>query len=391
MTFFYSCADKSKIRTLIITGQSNHNWQASSAVLKDILNNSGLFSAEIITTPEKGGDMSSFNPNFSRYKLVVIDYNGDSWPEKVRTDFVNWVRNGGGVVVYHASCMAFPDWKEYNEMAGLGGWGDRNEKDGPYVYYSRNELVIDTSAGPAGTHGERLEFEVRTRVKDHPVTKGLPSRWMHASDELYEKLRGPAKNMIVLATASAAPPVRGGGINRDEPMLLAINYEKGRIFNTLLGHADEGGGPAMECAGFISTFLRGAEWAATGNVTQEVPFDFPTAAGVMLRPGFKEITLEETLANLGSYDIPKSTKYFSHLQSLIRKAAGDPDKLLELEKAMTRILTNSESTAESKKLILRELSWMGSDYCVNAVKSLLSVEELKDEASYALQRMGKSE
>ena len=390
MTIFNSCADKSKIKTLIITGQNNHDWKASSPVLKEILNLSGLFSAEIITTPEKGGDMSSFKPVFSRYKLVVLDYNGDSWSEKTKTDFVNYVKNGGGVVVYHASCMAFPDWKEYNEMTGLGGWGDRNEKDGPYVYYNRNELVVDTSAGPAGTHGERLEFEIRTRVKDHPVTKGLPSRWMHANDELYEKLRGPAKNMVVLATASAAPPMRGG-INRDEPMLLAITYEKGRIFNTLIGHADAGGGPAMECAGFITTFLRGAEWAATGNVTQEVPFDFPTAAGVVLRPGFREITLEETLANLGSYDIPKTTKYFSHLQSLIRKAAGNPDKLLELEKAMVKVLTNSESTVESKKLILRELSWMGSDYCVTAVKSLVSDQDLKDEASYALQRLGKAE
>ncbi len=75
------------------------------------------------------------------------------WSEKTKAAFLDYVKNGGGVVVYHAAMHSFPDWKEYNEMTGLGGWGDRNEKDGPYVYYKGNELVIDTSAGLAGSHG----------------------------------------------------------------------------------------------------------------------------------------------------------------------------------------------------------------------------------------------
>ena len=111
--------------------------------------------------------------------------------------------NGGGVVVYHAADNSFPEWKEYNEMIGLGGWGNRNEKDGPYVYYKNNQLVTDTSAGIGGSHGKRREFIVRTRIADHPITKGLPARWLHGNDELYSQLRGPAKNMEILATAFA--------------------------------------------------------------------------------------------------------------------------------------------------------------------------------------------
>ena len=64
-------------------------------------------------------------------------------------------------------------------------------------------LLVDTSAGPGGTHGKRREFIVRTRVADHPVMKGLPARWFHGTDELYSLLRGPAKNMQILATAFA--------------------------------------------------------------------------------------------------------------------------------------------------------------------------------------------
>ncbi len=394
LTFFASCKNETVYKTLIITGQNNHNWKASSPVLKQILDETGLFSSEIMITPDKGGDMSTFNPEFSKYKLVVLDFNdqnpggknGDSWAEKTNAAFLEYVRNGGGVVVYHAADNAFPAWKEYNEMIGLGGWGSRNEKDGPYVYYKRNELVKDTSSGPGGSHGERREFLVTTRITDHPITKGMPAKWFHGNDELYSQLRGPAENMQILATAFADSSA-GGGTMRDEPVLMTITFGKGRIFHTTMGHADEGGGPAMQCVGFITTLQRGAEWAVTGNVTQELPWDFPSRAGVVLRADFKEISLEDALANAGSYDIVKSTKYFSYLQSHIRELAGDETGLLNLEKKMVKVLISKAATVESKKLLLRELSWMGSDYSVPAIKDLLSNADLKDNAEFALARL----
>ena len=388
LTFFSACKNESGYKTLIITGQNNHDWKTSSPILKQILDETGLFSSEIMITPDKGGDMNKFNPDFSKYKLVVLDYNGDSWSEKTNTAFVDYVKNGGGLVIYHAADNSFPGWKEYNAMTGLGGWGDRNQKDGPYVYYKNDVLVTDTSAGPGGTHGKRREYIVRTRVPDHPVMKGLPSRWFHGTDELYSLLRGPAKNMQILATAFA-DSAAGGGTMRDEPMLMAITYEKGRIFHTAMGHADDGGGPAMQCAGFIVTLQRGAEWAVTGSVTQPVPFDFPSAAGVVLRPDFKEITLDQAFEKIGSYDIAKSTKYLTCLQSHIRNSAGNFEKLLDLEKRMDKVLADKSASAEAKKLLLRELSWMGTDNSVNIIKGLTSDPALKDEAEYALARLTK--
>ena len=373
-----------KSKALIITGQNNHNWKASSPILKQLLDQTGLFSSDIATSPEKKGDMSNFNPDFSKYNVVILDYNGDSWNEKTKTAFLKFVKDGGGVVVYHAADNSFPEWKEYNEIIGIGGWGKRNEKSGPYAYYKNNILVMDTTAGIAGSHGKRSDFLVKTRIADHPITKGLPMRWMHGSDELYSQLRGPAKNMDILATAFANPEQ---GTGRDEPMLMTIKYGKGRIFHTAMGHADDGGGPAMQCVGFIVTLQRGAEWAASGSVTQEVPIDFPNVGGVSIRPEFKQITIEDDMASLVNYDIGKSTKNYTDLQERMRRSAKKGESLLLYEKLMVKIIQNDRATTEAKKLMLRELSWIGSDYCVPAVKKLVATGDLKDEANYTLARL----
>jgi hypothetical protein len=170
-------------------------------------------------------------------------------------------------------------------------------------------------------------------------------------------------------------------------MLMTITYGKGRIFHTAMGHADDGGGPALQCAGFIATLQRGAEWAVTGDVTQKAPRDFPSIAGAVLRPDFKEPALDEIMANIGSYDITKSTKNLSYLQGEIRNLEGDEQGLLNLEKMMVKVLTDGKTTVAAKKLLLRELSWMGTDYSVSAINELVSDAELKDEASFAISRL----
>jgi uncharacterized protein len=385
LTFTVSCKKAAQYRAVIITGQNSENWKASTPVLKQILEESGLFSCDIAVAPGEGKDMKTFNPDFSKYKLVVLNYNGAEWPDKTKKGFVDFVNNGGGVVVYRAADNAFPEWKEYNEICGLGGGGKRSEKDGAYVYYKYNKLFTDTTAGTAVSTGKMREFEVRTREMEHPVTKGLPVRWLHGTDILYSRLRGPAKNIEILATAYA--DTSGKGTGRDEPVLMTINYGKGRVFHTTLGTAVDGGGPAMQCAGFIITLQRGAEWAVSGVVTQPVPYDFPSAASLVIRPDLKAITLEDDFLNIVTYDIGKSTRYLTGIQANIRSAAGDSVKLLEIEKMMVKVLKMKEATVESKKLMLRELSLIGTEFCIPAIKDLTSSSELKDEAEFALERL----
>ncbi len=264
-------------KALIIDGQNNHNWRETTPHIKRALESSGLFIVDIATSPATGEDLSGFKPDFAAYDVVVSNYNGEPWALATKSSFEAYVRGGGGFVSVHAANNAFPEWTEYNRIIALGGWGGRDENWGPYVRFRGGEIIQDATAGRGGSHGARHEFPVVIRDASHPITRGLPKKWMHAQDELYDRLRGPAEHLAVLATAYSDPATRGTG--EHEPMLMTIKYGKGRVFHTTLGHD----AVAMQCAGFITTLQRGAEWAATGEVTQAVPQDFPGPDAVSSR------------------------------------------------------------------------------------------------------------
>jgi type 1 glutamine amidotransferase len=304
-------ADMPQLKALIIDGQSDHDWKATTPILKKILEDTKLFTVDVATAPEPprkprvlSGDataeerekyeiafneylvdrkaydarLNRFRPQFSEYNVVVSNYNGDRWSTPIETAFAQYVEKGGGFVSVHAADNAFGAWPEYNLIIGLGGWGGRDMTAGPYVRYRDGKIVREQPKGPTGSYGTEHVFVVDIRDSKHPVTSGLPERWKHASDEIFAQLRGPAKNLTVLATALSEP--KTGGTGQNEPVLMAIEYGKGRCFHTTLGH-----GPiAMKCVGFQTTLARGAEWAATGKVTQKVPPDFPTADKISVRP-----------------------------------------------------------------------------------------------------------
>jgi type 1 glutamine amidotransferase len=268
------------IKVLLLDGQSAgpyHNWRLTTPVLRKELEETGLFQVTVLTAPPSDGDFTGFDPDFSLYQVIVSNYDAPDWPANLRARFEQYVSNGGGLVVVHAADNAFPNWPAYNLMTGIGGWRGRTVDAGPYWYWKDGKLVSDSSPGPSGAHGARLPFQVTTRQPEHPIMKGLPPVWMHYADELYGTLRGPGKSMTVLATAHSDP--KNHGTDRDEPMLMVLQFGKGRIFHTTMGHDVA----ALSCVGFMTTFQRGTEWAATGKVTQKVPSTFPTANTVSFR------------------------------------------------------------------------------------------------------------
>jgi len=282
------CSQQSEpIKVLIVTGQNNHNWQVSNVAIKQILENSGLFTVDVAVSPAAGQDMSGFKPDFGAYKVVILDYNGDAWSEATNQAFLDYINVGGGLIVYHAADNTFRNWKEFNKIIGFGGWGDRNETDGPYIYMKDGKVFYDSETpGPGGSHGSQHEILLVCSDATHPITKGLPAKWLHAKDELYNRMRGPGKVASALYW-SHSPADNGTG--RDEIPYCTIDYGKARIFHVTLGHAGASleDNRQMQCAGFQVMLLRGAEWAATGKVTQKVPPDFPTETATSFRKDYK--------------------------------------------------------------------------------------------------------
>ena len=378
------------LKALIITGQHNHDWKASSAALEQILEDTGLFEVETIISPPKDQSMDDFTLDFSAYQLVILNYNGDEWPEPFKKAFLDYVRSGGGVVVYHATDNAFPEWKEYRQVIGLG-WG-KDEQAGPYLFWKDGGTVRDSSPGIAGGHGPQHAFLVVNRDTTHPITRGLPEKWMHAPDELYALLRGPAENIHILSTAYSDPAQLGTG--RDEPVLFTVAYGKGRIFHTVLGHLGENSFPlSLECVGFIVTFQRGAEWAATGNVTQKVPGDFPgvfkdygTPDDVRRWTNYHPPDLEAILQKISTYDYGKDEEVLSRLRSYVRSIRNSQQARGECEAKLAEFL-DSKAFLAAKMAVCRQLREIGSSASAPVLERMLLKEETSDLARYALEKI----
>lgn len=262
-----------KLAVLIIDGQNNHNWKVTTPILKDFLTKSGRFEVAVATTPPKNSPEAAWNefdPDFSHYKIVLSNYNGELWPQRVQAKLVEYVQTGGGLVIVHAANNAFPEWTEWNKMIGLG-WRGNTFGDRVTLDDEGKEVRTAKGEGPGAGHGQQHEFSIRVRDTQHPVTAGMPAEWMHVKDELYHGQRGPAQAMHILATAYSDPGT--GGTGEHEPMIWWIPYGEGKVFTTVLGHADY----SMKGVGFQTTVLRGCEWVATGKVTIPIPENFPTA------------------------------------------------------------------------------------------------------------------
>jgi uncharacterized protein len=265
------------IRVVIIDGQNNHDWRATTPRMKSALEKCGRFVVDVSTSPAQGGKPASqqvtttFPPELDKYDVVLSNYNGEPWPADFQRALEGAVKAGKiGLVIVHAANNSFGGWNEYNRMIGMG-WRGNDFGDRLFVDSDGKEVRVPRGKGPGSSHGAKHPFLITIRDPDHPITRGMPREWMHADDELYHGLRGPVENIHLLATAYSEK--KFGGTGEHEPMIWTVAYGEGRVFHTPMGH-DVG---SMRCVGFLTTLVRGSEWAATGKVTIPIPENFPTA------------------------------------------------------------------------------------------------------------------
>ena len=271
---------------LIVDGMNNHDWERGTRLLKEILLQSGRFTVEVSTTPTANAtpeDWKKWRPAFARYDVIIINFNGGHtekgvhWPREVEADFEAYVRNGGGVVNVHAANNSFPRWQAFNEMIGMG-WRDKKFGDSLIVSDDRKVTTIPAGQGRDPGHGKEHDFQITVLDSKHPITKGIPGKWMHAFEQLTHGQHGPARNVQVLTYAWSKDT------KENEVVDWVVPYGKGRVYTTMLGHLwKDGSEAAVRCAGFQTMLIRGAEWAAMGKVTSRVPKDFPTETAIHVR------------------------------------------------------------------------------------------------------------
>ena len=158
---------------MLLDGESAgryHDWPRVTPVLKKMLDETGLFAVTVVTAPPAGADVSTFDPQFAKYQVVVMNYDApdERWPAALKASFEALHDGGGGLVAVHAADNAFAGWRAFNEMTGVGGWRARNEQAGPYWFVRDGKLASDPSPGPAGSHGRRTPFQVTVRDADSP-------------------------------------------------------------------------------------------------------------------------------------------------------------------------------------------------------------------------------
>lgn len=270
-----SASAEEKIKVLIIDGHNNHNWQKMTPIMKATLEGTGRFTVAVSRVPrnnDKKDKWDAWKPEFAKYDVIVSNYNDCGkcrWPKERRDEFVKFMADGGGFVPVHGADNSSADWPEYNEMIAVGGWGGRTAKDGSLLRKRNGKWITDPAPkGRSGCHGKPSFFTVDTENADHPIMKGFPSKWLHEKEELYASLRGPCKNVAVLASGMSTMTKEA------EPVAMVITYGKGRVFHLTLGHV--GNKEPIICVGFQTLLARGTEFAATGKVTIPIPEGFPT-------------------------------------------------------------------------------------------------------------------
>ncbi|MDP9174057.1 MAG: ThuA domain-containing protein [Planctomycetota bacterium] len=278
------------VKVLIIDGVSNHNWKLNTVLLRGLLEPMGLFDVAVSTSPARAGDAGweQWRPRFSDFDVVIQTYNdikgGPPWPEDVKKSFVDFVKQGGGVFIYHSANNAFAKWPEYNDIIGLGwrgvGYGTalRMSADGTITRLPPGE-------GRATSHAPRADVLVHC-LGDHPIHQGLAAAWKSPLLEVYYDARGPAKNVEVISYG------QDPRFKDYWPLEWTVTYGRGRVYASSFGHvwADESETkqPVDLLAADEQTLIpRAIQWLAKRPITIEVSKDFPTAEKTSIRANIR--------------------------------------------------------------------------------------------------------
>ena len=281
----WGCAEEvgtPAIKVLIVDGFGNHDWAKTTTLIRAVIEPTKKFAVEVATCPGIGETaFLEFRPQFGRFDVVIVNCNdlgnGGKWPEGMKSDFVKFVRDGGGVFVFHSANNAFADWPEYDRIIGLG-WRGKDAGTAITIDADGKTRRIPPGEGNGTSHGKRGDRVVH-RMGEHPIHAGLPRAWMAAMIEVYTYARGPGEELEVLSWAEDP------GTGTRWPLEWTVKYGKGRVYNSTFGHVwrKETEPAGMRCVGFQTILVRAMQWLAKRPVDWPAPGDFPDETKSVLR------------------------------------------------------------------------------------------------------------
>jgi mono/diheme cytochrome c family protein len=272
-----------KIRVLLIGGQNNHDWRKGSDFhLALFAKHKHLVVEESNTPPAKAPKEAwdAWKPVFTNHDVVVLNYNGEMWPDDVKAAFEKYLNEGGKAMPLHAANNSFTGWNGYEQAVGLL-W--RHKEFGASVFFDAAGKIQreEKGQGQGASHGKQYDWKMTVRDTTNPITAGMPVNWIHRWDELYHGQRGPAEKLNILL--SAASEKDKGGTGRDEPIVWWVPVGKGKMLTNVMGHV--GDTACLSCVGYQTVLLRSIEWLAKGSCTTPIPADFPVEKTVQTYPG----------------------------------------------------------------------------------------------------------
>ncbi len=268
-----------KPKILFVSGANHHNWLVQDPYLLAILEWSQMFeSVEYMVLPSASDDASwaAWSPTWEDYDVVVHNLDlqhsnfGRDWPDQVKRNFEAYMQNGGGMASLHAGTHGWENWPEYDKMTG-GGW--RGASYGcSWEVVDGVQTMIPQGSGAGAADVNFTDQLIHVLDPEHPITKGLPPVWKMITDNSSVYQRGPCENITVLDYAHSNDGYY--------PVSWTNTYGEGRFFFIAPMHVMPDSSDAvfheMDDVGFQTMWIRGIEWAATGEVTYPLPDNLPT-------------------------------------------------------------------------------------------------------------------
>ena len=222
-----AAAAQQKIRVAIVTGGHGFDTKALPKLYE------GVDDMAVDLRADK--DPNAIFNDIADFKYdVVILYNFSNKPTDIqKQNMVKLLDKGIGLVVWHHAAAAYPDWPEFEALAGVKFWLQPGEKNG--------EKIAASGAR------DNVKMKIHVEDADNPITKGVTD--FELTDEPYVHQTFTKDITVILSCQNEFS---------DKAVAWTRMQGKSRVVGLQLGHDDK----AWSNPSFHKIWLQAIRWTA---------------------------------------------------------------------------------------------------------------------------------